>query len=294
MPRSCAACAKWKCARACPASCSKRMYHGRRARQGRRPAVPHRPRSVPGAGGARARGSGRPAGESAAGAARARPHRAAVRAEAREPARSRRRHCRVRECASAAVEAAEAALQRARSSICRTRMCARPSRGSPAAKCAPKAASSRRARIRACSRTSCRRTGSTLQFAMPQAEAEQPARCDQRQPDASSSRATVLDTQGSAARTSARSRVHRAAVGDQTRARSTCARSLDNTDGDLLPGQVVRARIDGVNLAGALVIPKRAIMHGMQGSFVWVIGAGRQSRSRARCSSASPRATTSR
>jgi RND family efflux transporter MFP subunit len=47
---------------------------------------------------------------------------------------------------------------------------------------------------------------------------------------------------------------------------------LDNKNDTLLPGQVVRARVEGVNLAGALVIPKRAVMHGAQGSFVWGIG----------------------
>jgi membrane fusion protein (multidrug efflux system) len=36
----------------------------------------------------------------------------------------------------------------------------------------------------------------------------------------------------------------------------------------------VRARIDGVNVARSLVIPKRALMHGAQGTFVWTIGAG--------------------
>jgi membrane fusion protein (multidrug efflux system) len=34
----------------------------------------------------------------------------------------------------------------------------------------------------------------------------------------------------------------------------------------------VRAHVEGVTLAGLLVIPKRAVMHGVQGSFVWVIG----------------------
>jgi membrane fusion protein (multidrug efflux system) len=47
---------------------------------------------------------------------------------------------------------------------------------------------------------------------------------------------------------------------------------LDNKQGELLPGQVVRARLMGLNLPGSLVIPKRAVMHGMQGAFVWVIG----------------------
>jgi membrane fusion protein (multidrug efflux system) len=52
---------------------------------------------------------------------------------------------------------------------------------------------------------------------------------------------------------------------------------LDNGGGSgLLPGRVVRARVDGVSVPSSLVIPKRALMHGAQGSFVWVIGAGEQ------------------
>jgi membrane fusion protein (multidrug efflux system) len=47
---------------------------------------------------------------------------------------------------------------------------------------------------------------------------------------------------------------------------------LDNKQSSLLPGQVARARIEGVNVQGSLVIPKRAVMHGAQGSFVWVVG----------------------
>jgi membrane fusion protein (multidrug efflux system) len=49
---------------------------------------------------------------------------------------------------------------------------------------------------------------------------------------------------------------------------------LDNAANDLIPGRVVRARIDGVSVASALVIPKRALMHGAQGAFVWAIGQG--------------------
>jgi membrane fusion protein (multidrug efflux system) len=48
---------------------------------------------------------------------------------------------------------------------------------------------------------------------------------------------------------------------------------LDNTHGTLLPGLVVRARIEGITVAGSLVIPKRAMMHGVQGPFVWLVGA---------------------
>ena len=48
---------------------------------------------------------------------------------------------------------------------------------------------------------------------------------------------------------------------------------LPNPNGALLPGQVARARIEGVTVAGSLVIPKRAMMHGTQGPFVWLVGA---------------------
>ncbi len=47
---------------------------------------------------------------------------------------------------------------------------------------------------------------------------------------------------------------------------------IDNTKATLLPGQVVRALVQGVNLPGMLIVPKRAVMHGMQGTFVWVVG----------------------
>ncbi len=47
---------------------------------------------------------------------------------------------------------------------------------------------------------------------------------------------------------------------------------IDNSKGSLIPGQVVRAIVQGVTLAGTLVIPKRAVMHGMQGTYVWVVG----------------------
>ncbi|HEX6997871.1 MAG TPA: efflux RND transporter periplasmic adaptor subunit [Gammaproteobacteria bacterium] len=46
---------------------------------------------------------------------------------------------------------------------------------------------------------------------------------------------------------------------------------LENGDGSLLPGHVARARIEGVGIPDALVIPRRALMHGAQGTFVWRI-----------------------
>jgi membrane fusion protein (multidrug efflux system) len=49
---------------------------------------------------------------------------------------------------------------------------------------------------------------------------------------------------------------------------------LDNPNG-VVPGRIVRAHIEGVSIENALVIPKRAVMHGAQGSYVWTVdGAG--------------------
>jgi membrane fusion protein, multidrug efflux system len=52
--------------------------------------------------------------------------------------------------------------------------------------------------------------------------------------------------------------------------------TLANADDMLLPGQVVRAHVDGVSVPSSLVIPKRALMHGAQGPFLWIVGAGEQ------------------
>ncbi len=47
---------------------------------------------------------------------------------------------------------------------------------------------------------------------------------------------------------------------------------LDNPNG-VVPGRIVRARVEGVSIANSLVIPKRAVMHGMQGAYVWTVDA---------------------
>ncbi|HEU4617483.1 MAG TPA: efflux RND transporter periplasmic adaptor subunit [Gammaproteobacteria bacterium] len=47
---------------------------------------------------------------------------------------------------------------------------------------------------------------------------------------------------------------------------------LSNPDGALLPGRIVRARIEGIAVHDALVVPKRALMHGAEGPFVWTVG----------------------
>lgn len=46
---------------------------------------------------------------------------------------------------------------------------------------------------------------------------------------------------------------------------------LDNADRTFVPGQVVRARVEGVGVPNAIVIPKRAVMQGAEGAFVWRI-----------------------
>jgi membrane fusion protein (multidrug efflux system) len=45
---------------------------------------------------------------------------------------------------------------------------------------------------------------------------------------------------------------------------------LDNPGG-IVPGRIVRAHIEGVSIPDALVIPKRAVMHGAQGPYVWTV-----------------------
>jgi membrane fusion protein, multidrug efflux system len=108
-----------------------------------------------------------------------------------------------------------------------------------------------------------------VEFAMPQQEAEH------LRAAAAAKGTTVTveltDAQGEPLGTQARVEFIAPSVGNDTGTVSVRA-VLDNKEGALLPGQVVRARLEGLNLPGSLVIPKRAVMHGMQGAFVWVIG----------------------
>lgn len=46
---------------------------------------------------------------------------------------------------------------------------------------------------------------------------------------------------------------------------------LDNPEGRLIPGQFVRARVNGVTLSNAISIPRKAIMTSAQGEFVWLV-----------------------
>jgi membrane fusion protein (multidrug efflux system) len=49
---------------------------------------------------------------------------------------------------------------------------------------------------------------------------------------------------------------------------------MPNPDGRLVPGQFLRARLDGVTLPGAVSVPRRAVMSSARGSFVWMVGEG--------------------
>lgn len=48
---------------------------------------------------------------------------------------------------------------------------------------------------------------------------------------------------------------------------------LDNARAALVPGLVTRVRVEGVVVAGALVIPQRAVSRGIQGAYVWRVDA---------------------
>ncbi len=109
-----------------------------------------------------------------------------------------------------------------------------------------------------------------VQFAVPEAEASSIGTTNAN--PASPVTVDVLDTAGDVLAKGARVEFIAPSVGDQTGTVEVRA-TLTNSMG-LLPGQVVRARVNGVTLASSLVIPKRAVMHGVQGSFVWLIGAG--------------------
>lgn len=47
---------------------------------------------------------------------------------------------------------------------------------------------------------------------------------------------------------------------------------LPNKTTTLVPGQFVRVRVEGVQLADVIAIPRKAVMASPQGSFVWVVG----------------------
>jgi membrane fusion protein (multidrug efflux system) len=49
---------------------------------------------------------------------------------------------------------------------------------------------------------------------------------------------------------------------------------MPNPDGRLVPGQFLRAQLEGVEIADAVTVPRRAVMSSAQGSFVWLVAAG--------------------
>lgn len=106
-----------------------------------------------------------------------------------------------------------------------------------------------------------------VEFSMPSAEAE-----SLRAADASKVSVRVTDIQGKVLADGARIEFIAPSIGDETGTVDVRA-VFENKSEVLLPGQVVRAHVEGVTLAGSLVIPKRAVLHGIQGPFVWVIGA---------------------
>lgn len=46
---------------------------------------------------------------------------------------------------------------------------------------------------------------------------------------------------------------------------------LKNPDAQLIPGQFIRARVEGVMLSNVMAVPRKAIMSSAQGSFIWVV-----------------------
>ena len=48
---------------------------------------------------------------------------------------------------------------------------------------------------------------------------------------------------------------------------------LQNKLAQLIPGQFVRAHVEGVSLANVMMVPRKAVMSGPQGHFVWLVGA---------------------
>jgi membrane fusion protein (multidrug efflux system) len=46
---------------------------------------------------------------------------------------------------------------------------------------------------------------------------------------------------------------------------------LSNPEAQLIPGQFIRAKVEGVMLSNAMAVPRKAVMSSPQGSFVWVV-----------------------
>ena len=48
---------------------------------------------------------------------------------------------------------------------------------------------------------------------------------------------------------------------------------LPNKEAQLLPGQFIRAKVEGIQLSNVVSVPRKAVMSGPQGTFVWIVGA---------------------
>jgi membrane fusion protein (multidrug efflux system) len=47
---------------------------------------------------------------------------------------------------------------------------------------------------------------------------------------------------------------------------------LPNKDAQLLPGQFIRAKVEGIQLSNVVSVPRKAVVSGPQGPYVWVVG----------------------
>jgi membrane fusion protein, multidrug efflux system len=48
---------------------------------------------------------------------------------------------------------------------------------------------------------------------------------------------------------------------------------LRNSQGGLIPGQFLRAKVEGVTLSNVVSVPRKAVMTSGQGPFVWIVAA---------------------
>jgi membrane fusion protein (multidrug efflux system) len=46
---------------------------------------------------------------------------------------------------------------------------------------------------------------------------------------------------------------------------------LKNTEAQLIPGQFIRARVEGVQLSNVVAVPRKAVMSSAQGQFIWLV-----------------------
>jgi membrane fusion protein (multidrug efflux system) len=46
---------------------------------------------------------------------------------------------------------------------------------------------------------------------------------------------------------------------------------LSNPEAQLIPGQFIRAKVEGVMLSSAVAVPRKAVMSSPQGPFIWIV-----------------------